>query len=178
MLFGFKIKKPDINLKKEQIIRYISLVLLFVLIQAFLLFGYSFLAVGWEDALARKLIFSSLIIVPVLLFFSFKAKHGLFLKILILVNWIVFSSAFIFSIFKPKVLSYVSYDLFLTQAAEVLNPAISLGYILFISTFILLIPLARRINFKNYLLFFIPIILWVIIRFYVVNSELSVFFDR
>ena len=155
-------------MKKKQIFGFAFLLLLNELIQFILYFYYSFYNVGWENLLARKIIISLMIIVPFVLFFAYRIKNIIFDKLLIIVNWLIFITALIFALFKPFVVSTESYELFLTQAVYVLNPAISLSYIIYISTLTLIIPRAKNIHIKKHVLFFAPIILWVIVRLFFV----------
>ena len=155
-------------MKKKQILGFTFLLLFHELIQIILYFNYSFFATAWEDVLASEIIISLMIIIPIILFFAYRIKNCIFDKILILINWLFFIVSLLFALFKPFVVSTESYDLFLSQAVYILNPAISLSYIIYISTLTLIIPRAKNIHIKKHIVFFVPIILWVIVRLFFV----------
>lgn len=151
-------------MKKKQIISYLGLILIHELLLSILYFKYSFLVVGWEKALARKIIIALLAIIPVIHIFSYRLKSEIFDKIIIIINWVLLFAAVIFALIKPYVFSQASYDIFLTKSTLILNPGISLSYIVFISTTVLIIPRLKKPGIKKFFIIFSPVLLWIILR--------------
>ena len=161
-------------MKKKQILGFTLLLLLYELIQIINYFNYSYFTTGWENVLAGKIIFYLMISMPFILFFAYRIKNCIFEKILIIINWLIFIVSLVFALFKPFLVSTESYDLFLSQAVYILNPAISSAYIIYISTLTLIMPRAKNIHIKKHILFFVPIILWVTLRLFFVIKKASI----
>ena len=151
-------------MKKKQIIKLSGLILLHELIQFFLLLNYSFLTFGWHEDLAKNIVVILLIIVPVILFLSYRIKSNKFDLIVIIINWLVLLVAILFALINPFVMSQGVYDLFSSQVIIILNPGILFSYIVYISTLFILIPRLTNYNFKKIAGAFAPVIIWIMIR--------------
>ena len=162
-------------MKRKQIIRLTVLILLHELIQFFLLFNYSFLTVGWHENLARNIVVILLIIVPVVLFMSYKIESDKFDLIVIIINWLILLTAILFALIKPFVISQGTYDLFSSQKIIILNPGILFSYIVYISTLFILMPRLMNYNIKKIAGAFAPVVIWIMLRLLFVIIKTPVF---
>ncbi len=161
-------------MSKKQLIVFIILVLFHELIQIIIYFKYSFLQAGWHNLIACRIITILLITVPFLIFFSIKQKKQYFIKLLIGFLYFLFFISLVFAIFMPFIVSQETVDLFVVKKANVLNPAIEMPYIFFISIVFILIPQIIHIQKKKLINMTIPVLLWLILRF-IIHSETSFF---
>jgi hypothetical protein len=158
------LEQEPLNPEKHKTSKKIILILSFEFIQFVLFFLYFFFSEGWHEKTARIIIISMMIIFPVLIFTSHKISNKIFNKSLMIASWFFLTQALIFSIFKPYVISTALYDLYSIQKVQVLNPSISQAYLFFIFILFLALPRLKFYNFKNLSIFFLPFLLWILIR--------------
>jgi len=151
--------------RKGKTPRMIMMIIFFEFILFLLYFNYSFFSVGPYDKLARIVILVLMVLYPFLFIYATRTDHKLIDKLFIVVNWFFFVSGILLLIIKPYVVSIGLYDLYAVETILVLNPAFTLSYLAFLFVFFIAIPRFKSYDFKTFLILFLPVLLWIAIRF-------------
>lgn len=145
---------------------FIFLLIFYIIIELLLYFNYSFFVVGWENKIARILILCVSVLTVIGMFVSKSFEKKSFDYIVTALIWLVFIIALIVSFIKPYVISSDLIDYYYTEYVIILNPLISLGYIILLSALFLITPRLKTYNRQMYLLSLFPIFLWVMLRIF------------
>ena len=151
--------------RKGRTLRMIMMIIFVEFILFLLYFNYSFFSVGPYDKAARIIVLVLMVFYPLLFIYAGRTENKLIDKLFIVANWFFFVSGILFLIFRPYVVSIGLYDLYAVETILVLNPAFTLSYLAFLFVFFVAIPRFKQYDFKTFFILFLPVLLWIAIRF-------------
>ena len=151
--------------RKGKTLRVIMMIIFIEFLLFLLYFTYSFFSVGPYDKIARIVIIVQMVLYPILYIYANRTENKLIDKLFIVTNWFFFVSGILFLIIKPYVVSIGLYDLYAVETILVLNPAFTLSYLAFLFVFFVAIPRFKQYDFKTFLILFLPVLIWIAIRF-------------
>jgi hypothetical protein len=155
--------------KKLRLRKMIILIFAYECIMFTIQLWYGVFSVGWHEQTARLIAIALMVLYPFAIIWSFREGNLKFDRIMIFISWGLLIISSLFLMIKPRVMSNGFYDLYAVQRESVINPGFSLAWLFFVFISFLLIPRYTSYSLKSFALLFLPFIVWILIRFLVLN---------